>query len=259
MPFCTTCGKEVPSGKKFCEYCGAPLEQPAATPVIPAPSSAMPAAPAAPPAVPVKPAGGSGKTMIIAGIIVILVIIAGVYFIGLPMISGSPGTGSTPRQVTALPTQVQAVQPTAYPTTAALVPVSALTPAGSETYEQKYTQTYREVFSVNQPFVGGQKQLFSQDLTSPPLYIKFNITPTMEAGEKIDEIGHTISTSYISPNSWFKVRIYDAGTGALIEEQGFNKGFSVTPQQEFMVRTPGTYKVEISGSDVVAEVHILTG
>ena len=31
-----------------------------------------------------KPSGGSGKTMVIAGIIVVLVIIAGVYFIGLP-------------------------------------------------------------------------------------------------------------------------------------------------------------------------------
>ena len=259
MPFCTSCGKEVPSGKKFCEYCGTPLEQSAAASAAPVTPPAGSPAPALPPVVPVKPAGGSGKTTIIAGIIVVVLIIAGVYFIGLPMINGSQGTGPTLQHATAIPTQVPTVQPATFLTATIPEPASTSIPAGSETYEEKYTQTYHEVFSVNQPFVGGQRQLFSQDLTSPPLYIKFNITPTMEAGEKIDEIGHTVSTLYISPNSWFKVRVYDAGTGALIEEQGFNKGFSVTTQQEFMVRAPGTYRVEISGNGVTAEVHILTG
>lgn len=258
MPFCTSCGKEVAPGKKFCEFCGTPLEQSAAAPAVSVPSPAVPAAPVSLSPVPVQPAGG-GKTPIIAGIIVVVLIIAGIYVIGLPVISGSSGTGPALPQVTASPAQVPAVQPTTYLPAVTPEPVSTSVPSGSETYEEKYTQTYHEVFSVNQPFVGGQRQLFSQDLTSPPLYIKFNITPTMEAGEKIDEIGHTISTLYISPNSWFKVRVYDAGTGALIEEQGFNKGFSVTTQQEFMIRTPGSYRVEISGSEVVAEVHILTG
>jgi hypothetical protein len=133
------------------------------------------------------------------------------------------------------------------------------TPAASQTYEDKYTESYNQVFSINHAFVGGQKEVFSQDVRTPPLYIKFKITPEIEAGEKVDEAGKMVSTSYVSPNAWFKVSVYDAGNGAIVEQQGFNKGFGITEQQEFMVRAPGNYRVEISGNAVTAEVRILTG
>jgi hypothetical protein len=197
--------------------------------------------------------------MVIAGIIVVLVMLAGVYFIGLPMISGLKGPASALHQNTALPTQSYTPFPTmpAVETTAVLI--IANTPSSSQTYEKKYTETYNQVYSVNHSFVGGQKEVFSQDLPTPPLYIKFNITPKIDVGEKVDEIGQMVSTSYISPDSWFKVNVYDAGNGVLVEQQGFNKGFSVTTRQEFMVRAPGNYRVEMSGNDVTAEVWILTG
>lgn len=259
MPFCTSCGKEVPPGKKFCEYCGTPLEQPAVAPAasaIPAPVSPSPVFPPVPP---VPPTGGSGKKMVIAGIIVMLAIIAGVYFIGLPMISGSQGSVKSPQQSTPLQTPA--------PTLVQTVPVLATTgtsmstgnPAASQTYEEKYMESYNLVYSVNHAFVGGQKEAFSQDLRNPPLYIKFKITPEIEVGEKVDDAGKMVSTSYVSPNAWFKVSVYDAGNGALVEQQGFNKGFGITEQQEFMVRAPGNYRVEISGNAVTAEVRILTG
>jgi len=256
MPFCTSCGKEVPPGKKFCEYCGTPVEQPAGAPPAPFIPAPVPPAPVIPPAVPVPPAGGSGKTMAIAGIVVLLVVIAGVYFIGLPMISGTSGSSTAVQQTPALTLLPEPV--TLYPTA---IPLPADTPAASQTYEERYTETYNLVYSVNRAFVGGQKEVFSQDLRNPPLYIKFNITPEIEVGEKVDEAGRMVSTSYVSPASWFKVSIYDAGNGALVEEQGFGsiKGFSVTTKQDFMVRAPGTYRVEISGNDVIADVRILTG
>jgi hypothetical protein len=259
MPFCTSCGKEVAPGKKFCEYCGAPFEQPGAAPAGPAPPPVQPAVPLPAQAVPVTPGGGSGKIKLIAGIVVVLILIAGGYFVGLPLIQGTPATGLTSRQVTSLPTQVPTPFPTALPPATSSAPIPSDTPAASETYEEKYTETYNQVYSVNHAFVGGQKEVFSKDLTTPPLYVKFNITPKIEVGEKVDELGQMVSTSYVSPNAWFKVSIYDAGNGALAEEQGFNKGFSVTTQQEFMVRSPGTYRVEMSGNDVIADVRILTG
>lgn len=263
MPFCTTCGKETAPGKKFCEYCGTPLEQPVVAPAAPTlPPPAGPAAPVSPPPAPVTSAGGSGKTLIIVGIVAILIIIAGIYFIGLPIISGSSQTRSTLQQATPLPTGAL----TPFPTSSSTITDTsgtATNPSPSQTYEEKYTETYNLVYSVNHAFNGGQKEVFTQDLTTPPLYIKFNITPKMFYGEKTVNIGlsseHVVDVAYTSPNAWFKVQIYDADNGVLKEEQGFNKGYSIMTKQEFMVRAPGNYRVEMTGNDVTAEVQILTG
>ncbi|OPX65029.1 MULTISPECIES: hypothetical protein [unclassified Methanoregula] len=196
--------------------------------------------------------------MLIAGIIVLLVIIAVVYFVGLPLISGTQGTGQVQKQQSLVQTPFQTQPPAQYNPVYTSLPVPADTPSASHTYEEKYTETYKQVYAINQEF-NGQKAIFSQDLTSPPLYIKFNITPQTEIREKVNDVGNMITTSYISPNSWFKVSVYDAGNGGLVEQQGFQKGFGSETRQEFMVRAPGSYRVEMSGNAVVADVRILTG
>lgn len=260
MPFCTSCGKEGSPGKKFCEFCGTPFEQPAPPPATP---PIMSAAPASLQAATVPPSRGSAKIIIIAGIIGILIMIAGVYFIGLPLIRGSSGTGSTIPHTTALPTLPQTQFQPAPSVEITSAPVTATTPSGSQTYEEKYMETYTQVFSINHAFVGGQKEIFTQILNAPPLYIKFNITPKFYYGEKTVDIGlhseHIVNTSYPSPNAWFLVKVYDAGNGELVEEQGFNKQHGITTKQEFMIRAPGNYRVEMSGNEVTAEVRILTG
>jgi hypothetical protein len=82
-------------------------------------------------------------------------------------------------------------------------------------------------------------------------------------GEKTVDISlsseRVVNTSYTSPSAWFTVSIYDADNGGLVEEQGFNKEYSVMTKQEFMVRAPGNYRIEMTGNDVIAEVRILTG
>jgi hypothetical protein len=262
MPFCTTCGKEVAPGKKFCEYCGTPLEQPVAVPAVSSPPSlAMPDAPVSTQTAPVKPPGGSGKTMMVAGIIVVLVLVAGVYFIGLPLIRGS--SGSNLQQITPIPSQVLNPFPTQLSMQTTIAPKTVNTPGAVLTYEERYMEIYNQVYAINRAFVGGQKVVFTQNLKKPPLFIKFNITPKIFYEERLVEIGthneHIANISYTSTNSWFKVEVYDAGSGVLVEDQGFNKAYSITTQQEFMVRAPGNYRVEMSGNDVTADVRILTG
>jgi hypothetical protein len=99
MRYCTSCGKEVSSEKKFCEYCGTSVGQPAAGPAAPV----APEAPVFAAAVPAKPSGGPQRTKIIAGIIGVLVIAAGIWFVGLPLISGPKGAGTDLPQSTVLP------------------------------------------------------------------------------------------------------------------------------------------------------------
>ncbi|MDO9035258.1 MAG: zinc ribbon domain-containing protein, partial [Methanoregula sp.] len=90
--FCTICGAVLPKGVKFCENCGAAVEQsPPAynpSPVPPAPFMAAPA----PGTVP----KGNSPVKIIAGIVIVLVVLAvAAYIFVLPKMSGG-FTPSTP-------------------------------------------------------------------------------------------------------------------------------------------------------------------
>ncbi|MDD1685205.1 MAG: hypothetical protein LUQ19_04865, partial [Methanoregula sp.] len=136
---------------------------------------------------PQKPAGRSGKALLIAGVVVVL-LIAGVYFIGLPMLGGTKSAGAgTP--VPTVPTQQPMVTLTAVMPTMTQNTQNTVTPGAIQTYEERYTESYNEVYSINQPFAGGQKAVFTQNLIKPPLYIKFNITPVIHTEEKRVDIG----------------------------------------------------------------------
>ena len=195
------------------------------------------------------------------GIIVVLGIIAGVYFIGLPMLNGSQRTTSTPPQDTTILTPETTGQPVAF--SPKLTPEITALPAVSQTYEEKYMETYNQVYSDNRAFTGGQKATFTTDTTVPSLYIKFNITPKMYYDERPVEIGthneHIANVTYPSQNAWFKVVVYDADNGEMKADDGFNKEYSIMTPKEMMVRAPGHYRVELTGNDVTAEVRILTG
>jgi hypothetical protein len=199
----------------------------------------------------------------VGGIIVVVALIAGGYIFGLPLLSGSHGPVPGSQQPSAVMTQVPTTVLNTPPPVTPNAPVTTAVPGAGLTYEEKYTETYNQVYSLNHAFAGGQREVFTQDLTNPPLYIKFNITPKMYYGEKRVDIGlsseRIVNASYPSPTSWFTVTVYDAGNGGIVEEQGFNKGYGVTSNQEFMVRAPGNYRVEMQGNDVTADVRILTG
>lgn len=259
MRFCTSCGKELDTGKKFCEYCGAPVEQAAASSQISPPAGV----PVMPPAGSEKRSGKPGKNLIIAGIIGVLLIAAGLAYFGLPLISDSQKTGTNLQQPSVLVTDTLIQIPATVSTEPTHLATISQSPATSSTYEDKYTETYVQVYTVDRAFVGGQKEVFSHKTASPPLYIKFNITPEIFYGEKIVDIGlsseRVMNTSYTSPSAGFKVSVYDEGNGELVEEQGFNRQYGIMTKQEFMIRAPGNYRVELTGNDVVAEVRILTG
>jgi hypothetical protein len=250
MRFCTSCGKETTPGTKFCESCGAPVEpvpeapaQPAIQPGITAPAPKKP--------LPIQ---------WIAGIVVLLVVVAaGAYFVGLPYLQKSK----------TVPTTAQ--PPAPVPKTIALTPVitgtlPVVTPAPTRTVrklEGRYEESYDEIFTLNQFFAFGEKEIFSYDLTEPPLYIKYNLSPKLITREKVINIGlsseETILVTYPNPNAWFEIKVLDASNGAIIANQGFGKDFPDVTKSEFMVRNPGNYRVEFSGNDVTAEVSILKG
>ena len=186
----------------------------------------------------------------IIGVVAVLAVVAALYFVGLPLIQGS-GHSST----TLPPTPVYRSTTVATPTTTRV--------SGSLTLDARYSEMYQTVYSKERTFDYGAKEVFTPDLTQPPLFIRFNVIPKMVTREKLVDIGTSqermVTATYSDPNSWFEVKVIDANTGAVVDSKGFNKEYSTMTTQEFMVRTLGNYRIEMAGNGVDASIEVLTG
>jgi hypothetical protein len=183
------------------------------------------------------------------------------HLLGVPLllhhIEGDSESAAQPAvstNITTLPTTpVPAVQVTT------AVPAA---PTPLVTQELRYEEEYEQVYATNKTFMYGEKISFSYQLTRPPLYVKFNITPAMINRTKIADADLSeVYAVYPSPNAWFEARVLDAATGKEIDKHGYGtgKGYSIDTRQEFMVRTRGDYVLEMAGSDVAANITVLIG
>jgi len=259
MPFCMACGKEIDADQKFCEYCGAAQDPSSAVspPQVlspPPPPPALTPPPVSPTPFPLEsilPA----KTIpaIIVGVVVAAIFIAGLLFIGITPLKGPISSGAA--DVTPSPAITTDVPTLTVPTTVPQTPVLKRA--------DQYEETYEQIYTINRSYKFGQKEVVSHDLVRPPLYVRFNITPGMVVREKLVDIGlsseHNITVTYVNPNAWFEVTVFDTVNGTIVDKRGFNKDYSQIARQEFMVRTKGTYRIEMSGNDVSVDVQILTG
>jgi hypothetical protein len=262
MPFCTSCGAEVAADKKFCEQCGAPME-PVTAPSAPETSAAppVPGNPAAPYGTAPVPPKKSKTPLIIGGIVILLVIIAAAYFVGMPMLKANQKSseGFTPSTT---PVVTPAMMQTALPTPEYTIALPETTPQGP-VRDARLEEDYEQVYTLNQKFAFGQKVNFDHELTRPPLYIRFNLTPVQIVRHRLVSIGtnneHYVNTTETSPQSWFEVKVLDAGSGAVLDQQGFGKDYPDVTKYSFMVRQKGNYRIEMSGNDVTADVEMLIG
>jgi hypothetical protein len=261
MPFCTSCGAEISAEKKFCTSCGVPMDRPAGpaiqgSPVLPFPVQPVPQQP-----VPTEKPGIPKKTLLIIGIAAVLVILAAFYVAGIPMLKAlfPQQPVQTPVPGTTAPRMTTYAQPSKTPSKTPTLPPAKVTPL--EIFEVRDGKSYEQVYTLTKDFSNGQKEVFSHDLTRPPLYIKFSLTPDMVTRDRVINIGlsseKTIKTTDTSPDAWFEVKVLDAESGAVIDKQGFQKQYSGMTKQEFMVLNKGDFNIEISGNDVLAEVRIL--
>jgi hypothetical protein len=277
MPFCPSCGNETDPGQKFCGNCGSPLDlitpppeplqhpppppAPLQVPGAPAPLPSAPLLPPPPPLPPLAVAGAkkpvSKKTGIIIAAVAVIAIVAAIYVIGIPAMKGGTPSG-TGMKATPSPTPAMTTVPPAVNGT-----TSTLPPTPVQKRDDRYEETYEQIYAKDRDYKFGEREVFSHELTRPPLFIQFNITPSMVSREKLVDIRlsteHNVTAVYISPNAWFEVKVLDADTGAVVDKRGFNRDYSVMTQQDFMVRTKGNYRIEMSGSDVSVSVRILIG
>jgi hypothetical protein len=262
MPFCSSCGKEITSGQKFCGYCGAAQD----VSEIMASLSRVPPPPPPPLRMPVvqpplPPSAGKKilpkNTGIIIGVVAILAVVAGAYFVGIPLVQ----SGFLPALQQPTPTLAPTAQPTPLPTM--ITPLKTTVPTPKIVTDERFEETYEEVYNRNVTYKFGQKEVFPVDLIRPPLFIKFTIIPVMVNKSKIADIGlsteHIVYAVYPDPDSWFEVRVLDAVSGTVVDARGFNKAYAQQTKNEFMVREKGRYNVELAGNGVTVKTQVLVG
>ena len=284
MPFCRYCGSRTEPGQKFCEECGAPIvtiqpappapaaeqpgpEQPldrqdagAAGPPVPVPGTDVPYRKEHP-AIATPPSSGKILAVILA---IAIIVGAAAWYAGMPLMKGEPIPGMGLSAVTTVPTTNPAITPETprMTTPATTVPP---TPIPVLTVEDRYRETYEVIYTSNRSYQYGERVTFPYNLSQPPLYVKFNVTPAMVNDTKIADIGlsseHVVYAVYPDPHAWFEVKVLDAANGAVIESRGFgvSKGYSEQERQEFMVRKSGDFIIEISGSMVYVITEIRKG
>ncbi len=103
---------------------------------------------------------------------------------------------------------------------------------------------------------------FSTTVEDPPLIIEMCLDPAMvtrkiwyESRYTTKEDVYTTQT-YISPASYFEIRIRDKGTGDIVEKEGFGKTYSVDKKKTLQIRTAGEYLIEFSGNDIRATIQM---
>ena len=210
VPACSKCGAALLSGTRFCESCGTPVGNglqvspgiPAAVlpepdPVSPKPTQGTSSPHPSP--LPRKKPMSAG--VIIAGIVVIA-LIAGIYFVGLPMFAGK-GTVPLPPPTTESPPSSQNIpasslpQVTTRPGTGSVretSPAGSLVPGPTEQLPGDIAVDLRadkDVISgaITVMLTGGQDRLFIRDclvtVTHPDGSM---VTGTILPGNKINEV-----------------------------------------------------------------------
>jgi hypothetical protein len=258
MVLCPACGKEISKDMKFCEECGAALPRPDTSTGTgdhgtgPVPYQDKPGPDAK------KRQKGMAK-MVAGGIAAIIFVVLVVF--ALPLLSGShpPASG-----IAAVPTATQV------PVTASPSPVASVTAvtiaqptAGIEVFDERTGSTYLQVYRNKQDFSTGQTVAFPYSVKTPPLLIRFTLTPQMIVHDKIINHGlsteRTVTENIPDPLSFFEVDVIDASTGTIVDRQGFSKNFGTDTKQEFMVRSARDFRIEMTGNRMNADVQILTG
>ena len=263
MTFCTSCGAEIAADKKFCVQCGAPVE-----PVTVPATLEIPAAPVDP----LSPSSTPGTSLvqpkrpstflIIGSIVIVLVIFAVAYSVGLPMLRANQNTpgGFVPSPTSSV---IVTLEPTAKPIPPVTTAMPETTTPSGMVRDLRLEEDYEQIYTLHQNFSFGQKVNFIHDLTRPPLYVRFNLTPTLITRHRLVSIGtrneHFENTTETSPYSWFEIKVLDAGSGVVVNEQGYGNDYSDITRQNFMVRQQGNYRIEMSGNEVNAEVQMLIG
>ncbi|MBN1195656.1 MAG: hypothetical protein JXA08_09995 [Methanomicrobiaceae archaeon] len=121
--------------------------------------------------------------------------------------------------------------------------------------------TYLEIYNTTLTF-NYNVTAFGFDLSRAPMNIEYSVHPVMVTRviERESDYGtHEVVTferDMPSELAEFVLTIYDKNTLAVIAKEGYGKLYSFDETQQLIIRTPGNYQVEMTGSFVTVDVTI---
>jgi hypothetical protein len=287
MPFCGSCGNEIPGGKKFCGKCGESLKLKVSSPVSPAeePGNIPPPPPPPPPSSspqlsssssppplstypappPPKKSGGLSGDKLVVAVLVIIAIAAAAIYLGIP----SMKLGNTGSSVSVnTPPQTQQMSYMQTPVTITTISPYSATPPLPTTAGAVYktvfirNEPYNQVFSTNKLFTKDEIEVFSFNLQQPPMIVQFELTPQTVSDQKLVDIGKSneryITATYASPAARFELKVINTDTGYVETTMIYRANYNGMLKQEYTVRTAGNYRIQMSGDEVRANVAVLT-
>ncbi|HNS82226.1 MAG TPA: hypothetical protein PKL26_00605 [Methanolinea sp.] len=163
------------------------------------------------------------------------------------------------------PSPTQEIMDTQYVTPATPFPTgtpATTRPTYSSTPNFTFEPTVYKVIYLNTIDFKYSVSAYSTTVENPPLIIEVCLAPKMVTRNIWYESRYTsredvyTTQTYVSPASYFEIRVRDKASGDIVEKEGFGKTYSVDTKKVLQVRTSGEYLVEFSGNDIVATVQM---
>ena len=157
-----------------------------------------------------------------------------------------------------------ATTPAPVPTMVAATPVPVVQTTAPVIFHDDLTETdYYQLNYTSQRFSNGTPDSFTYTVTTQPLYVRINLTPTYISQPRIVNPGlsdeKTVIDTIPDPRSWYELDVIDPASGMVLQKSGFQKAFGTDTQQKFRLGSAGTYQIVQSGNMMAADVQILSG
>ncbi|MDD1638944.1 MAG: hypothetical protein LUO99_01465 [Methanomicrobiales archaeon] len=65
-----------------------------------------------------------------------------------------------------------------------------------------------------------------------------------------------VTATYPDPTAWFSLKVINTGTGQIVAQDGYGREYDVSEQMHITAKSPGMYRIEMTGNRLSAVVRL---
>jgi hypothetical protein len=126
--------------------------------------------------------------------------------------------------------------------------------------------TYVEVINKEYLFRANTTAL-EYELEHAPMLLDVTLKPVMISRVTVernptctptdfDTCLRSVTATYPDPNAWFTLKAINTNTGQVVAQDGYGRDYDVSEAMHFTIKTPGMYRIEMTGNRMSAVVRI---